>query len=65
MQVSNELQLNYKWKNEIPDPILKERIQWFQFSIFIDLVFVTVSIGQQMIEQIADMAILDDNKEIA
>jgi hypothetical protein len=29
------------------------------------LIVVTVSIGQQMIEQIAEMAILDDNKEIA
>lgn len=36
-----------------------------QLSIFIDLVHVTVSIGQQVVEQVAEMAILDDNEEIA
>jgi hypothetical protein len=61
--------MNYNWtlskRNEIPDSILKGRIRRCQFPIFIDLIVVTVSIGQQMIEQIAEMAILDDNKEIA
>jgi hypothetical protein len=36
-----------------------------QLSIFIDLIHVTLPIGQQVVEQIAEMAILDDNEEIA